>query len=127
MSVRALLAASVLLVAAAPPPSPAEAGRACTAPPPAGLAGPARWFGPCPRGQAEGMGVLRTGSAQPFGFFAGRMSAGRPGAGLVIQPNGLFAPAAGFARESVLILRAGGRRRSSGEKLAVIRAPLRTF
>ena len=83
-----------MLMAAAPPRSPQD--KSCLVPAPAGLHGPGRWLGSCPDGRAEGMGVLRTGTAQPFGFFAGRMSAGHPGPGLVIRPDGLFVPAAGF-------------------------------
>ena len=83
-----------VLMAAAPLRSPPD--KPCLVPAPAGLHGPGRWFGLCPDGRAEGMGVLRTGVAKPFGFFAGRMSAGRPGPGLVIRPDGLFVPAAGF-------------------------------
>lgn len=86
--------AAAALASAAPP--PAESGAGCQARIPADLPRPGRWLGPCVRGRAEGLGVLRTGKTQPYGFFAGRMAAGRPGQGMMIRPDGLFGPAAGF-------------------------------
>ncbi|MBZ6382561.1 hypothetical protein [Sphingomonas sanguinis] len=35
---------------------------------------PARWLGPCAQGMAEGLGVLRLGTGEPYQFFLGRMA-----------------------------------------------------
>lgn len=93
MNERRVQQLAVLLVGM---PAMAAAEPACATASPAGLSGPARWLGPCAAGHAEGLGVLRTGSAAPFGFFAGHMTAGRPGAGLIVRPDGLFEVASGF-------------------------------
>jgi hypothetical protein len=43
---------------------------------------PWRWLGECPNGRAEGLGVLRMGTAESgYTFFYGRMHGGRPVAG----------------------------------------------
>ncbi len=89
---RVRLLAAVLVTV----PSPAVAAPSCVVGTIADLPGPARWLGPCADGRAEGLGVLRTGPAAPFGFFAGRMAGGRAGAGLIVRPDGLFEVAVGF-------------------------------
>ncbi len=48
---------------------------------------PARWLGPCAKGAAEGLGVLRLGTGEPYQFFLGRMADGRPVRG-VLKVNG---------------------------------------
>lgn len=64
-------------------PAPAAA-TACVAAVPADLAKrPARWLGGCTGGKAEGPGVLRLGTAEPFQFFTGTMKAGRPVRGVL--------------------------------------------
>ena len=70
------------------------AGHAGAAPPcrfkvPADLdAAPARWLGECGNGTAEGLGVLRAGTGEPFAFFAGRMRGGMPMHGLLMLRSG---------------------------------------
>ncbi|WP_394663356.1 hypothetical protein [uncultured Sphingomonas sp.] len=39
---------------------------------------PARWLSPCAKGVAEGLGLLRLGTGEPYQFFLGRMADGRP-------------------------------------------------
>jgi hypothetical protein len=56
---------------------------------------PAQWLGACQGGQADGLGVVRAGSAEPYRFFAGEAHAGRPAKGLIVTDDGWFA-AAGF-------------------------------
>ena len=61
-----------------------QAAPACAASVPADLAKrPARWLGGCARGKAEGPGVLRLGTTEPFQFFTGTMKAGRPVRGVL--------------------------------------------
>ncbi|MBN3723152.1 hypothetical protein G3N92_02990 [Burkholderia sp. Ac-20379] len=63
---------------------------ACRAAAPAEFAGQAaRWLGPCPGGAADGAGVMRVGTAEPYQFFLGDMKAGRPMRGLMITSTGL--------------------------------------
>jgi hypothetical protein len=44
---------------------------------------PARWLGDCTNGAAEGLGVMRAGSAEPYQFFFGEMHAGAPVRGML--------------------------------------------
>ena len=91
-----MVAATLATGAAAPVPRPVAAP-ACAAAVPAEFAlRPARWLGGCALGKADGLGVMRFGAAAPFAFFAGRMRAGRPVTGMLINPDGLFRPARGF-------------------------------
>ena len=71
--------------ARAPQPAAGQAAMpACAASVPADLAQrPARWLGGCARGKAEGPGVLRLGTTEPFQFFTGTMKAGRPVRGVL--------------------------------------------
>lgn len=68
----------------------------CVASGVADLQPPTRWLGRCVDGLANGLGVIRAGVSAPYGFFAGRMTKGRPGAGVIILRNGLFEVAASF-------------------------------
>jgi hypothetical protein len=45
---------------------------------------PTRWLGSCRAGAADGLGILRAGSREPYDFFLGRMVRGRPRDGLMI-------------------------------------------
>ncbi len=49
---------------------------------------PGRWLGACPDGTADGLGVIRAGTAEPYAFFVGRMQGGRPADGLLILREG---------------------------------------
>lgn len=94
-AIAALVGTLLATAAAAATHAPGRAA-ACATGVIADLPGAAQWQGACLGGRADGLGVLRVGAAAPFGFFAGRMAGGRPGAGVAILPNGLFEPAAGF-------------------------------
>ncbi|WP_414449042.1 hypothetical protein AB4851_07215 [Burkholderia sp. 22PA0099] len=64
-------------------------GAACRAATPADFdAGPSRWQGPCPGGVADGLGVMRIGTAEPYQFFLGEMKAGLPVRGLLKLSGG---------------------------------------
>lgn len=81
------LAAIVALVMACPAFTQPKPG--CLAAVPASLtASPATWLGGCQAGKAEGLGVLRTGRAEPFQFFFGQMHAGEPVKGLMRVRDG---------------------------------------
>ena len=54
-----------------------------------------QWLGDCRGGLAEGKGIIRAGSAEPYQFFAGEIHAGRPVRGLLLIGDDWFA-AAGF-------------------------------
>jgi hypothetical protein len=81
------------------------AGLLCAAPSSAGTApcrvqpvadfgnAPAQWLGACPAGRADGLGVIRSGRAEPYKFFSGEVRAGRPVRGLLITEDGWFAAA----------------------------------
>jgi hypothetical protein len=56
-------------------------------------AAPSQWLGGCASGQAEGLGVLRSGTAEPYKFFAGEAKGGHPVRGLLITADGWFAAA----------------------------------
>lgn len=49
---------------------------------------PARWLGECANGDAEGLGVIRAGSAEPYQFFLGEMHAGAPVRGMLKEADG---------------------------------------
>jgi hypothetical protein len=97
---------SVRLVAAclfAIGPFPAVGYTAEPAPPPCRFeapsdldASPARWLGECPQGAAQGLGVLRGGTGEPFAFFAGVMQQGRPTEGLLMLREGGWMVAVAF-------------------------------
>ncbi|MFV0923086.1 hypothetical protein ACR720_10425 [Sphingomonas parapaucimobilis] len=53
-------------------------------------AAPARWLGACSQGRAEGIGVLRIGTGEPYEFFLGEVRAGRPVRGLIKTINGWY-------------------------------------
>lgn len=55
-----------------------------------------QWLGDCRSGLAEGKGIIRAGSAEPYRFFAGEIHAGKPVRGLLLIGEDWFA-AAGFA------------------------------
>lgn len=79
-----VIAACTSLSAMAAPPTPA-----CRFQAPADLdAAPTRWLGECRDGAAEGLGIVRAGSAEPYAFFAGRMQDGRPANGLLLLRAG---------------------------------------
>ncbi len=52
---------------------------------------PAHWLGDCSEGRAEGIGVLRIGTHEPFEYFFGAAHAGRPVRGLIKAANGWYA------------------------------------
>lgn len=56
-------------------------------------AAPAQWLGACSAGRAHGLGVIRSGKAEPFKFFAGEARTGHPVKGLLITADGWFAAA----------------------------------
>ncbi len=89
-----LMAALLFTIFATPAAS--QAGGGCGSAGIADLPSSTHWMGSCTGGRAEGIGVLRAGAVAPFGFFAGRMRAGRPGAGVIILANGMFEVAAAF-------------------------------
>lgn len=61
----------------------------CRAAAPAALTSqPARWLGGCTNGAAEGLGVMRAGSAEPYQFFFGEMHAGAPVRGMLKEADG---------------------------------------
>ncbi len=61
----------------------------CQAASPAALTSqPARWLGDCGNGLAEGLGVMRAGSAEPYQFFFGEMHAGSPVRGMLKEGGG---------------------------------------
>ncbi|WP_369935961.1 hypothetical protein [Xanthomonas tesorieronis] len=88
-TVACLIAACASLPALATPPPPAP----CRFEAPADLdAAPARWLGDCQQGAADGLGIVRAGTAEPYAFFAGRMQDGRPAQGvLLLHEGGLMA------------------------------------
>ena len=57
---------------------------------------PTRWLGECRAGQAEGLGVLRAGAAEPYQFFFGLMRGGKPLRGLLRGPDEGWEEAASF-------------------------------
>ena len=61
----------------------------CSTVVPAQIRGPQpRWLGDCTAGKAAGVGVLRVGSGTSFGFFFGRVAAGKPQTGLIMLRDG---------------------------------------
>lgn len=77
---------TIVVVAGAVDASRAEPS--CRATAPADLTGhPAQWLGDCSGGRANGIGVLRAGTAEPYQFFAGAMQAGQPVRGLLVTPD----------------------------------------
>ncbi len=85
-----ILVTGLMLISGATIASAEESsGSACRASTPPQLAGqPARWLGPCASGAADGLGVMRVGTAQPYRFFLGEMKAGRPVRGLLKVDGG---------------------------------------
>jgi hypothetical protein len=63
---------------------------------------PWRWLGECPKGHAEGLGVLRMGNDDRLTLFLGRMHAGRPVAGL-LDAGPSLSVAKAFTRTGVAI------------------------
>ena len=79
-----LVAAGASMPAMASPPA-----EPCRFEAPADLdAAPARWLGGCRNGAADGLGIVRGGTAEPYAFFAGRMQEGRPAEGLLMLHAG---------------------------------------
>lgn len=75
----------------------ASATAACRFQAPADLdAAPARWLGGCRDGVADGLGVVRAGTAEPYAFFAGRMQGGQPAQGVLLLHAGGLMVAVGF-------------------------------
>ena len=86
----------------------ARSSGSCVATAPTEIAGgTARWLGSCPAGRAEGLGVLRVGAREPFGFLVGRMKAGRPVSGLIFKPSGNYMEAVAFDGRGRAILADG--------------------
>ena len=57
---------------------------------------PVQWLGDCHAGLANGLGILRAGNREPYDFFLGRMSKGRPVDGLMIGHGTEWLVAHGF-------------------------------
>jgi hypothetical protein len=77
--------------------APASGPAACRADVPADLTlAPAHWLGDCPDGAAEGLGILRAGTAEPYEFFAGRMHQGHLVDGLLLLEQGTMMAAVRF-------------------------------
>jgi hypothetical protein len=57
---------------------------------------PVAWLGACPAGLADGTGILRAGTREPYDFFLGRMARGRPVDGLIIGHGTEWLVAHGF-------------------------------
>lgn len=82
------LAAAVACTAATPPSAVQAQAMACRIMPPADLERrPVRWLGACPKGLAQGLGVLRLGERTPYQFFLGRVVNGRPVQGVLRVEN----------------------------------------
>jgi hypothetical protein len=79
-----------------PPASPGGAAACRFTAPPDLDAAPSKWLGDCRAGAADGLGVLRAGSGEPYAFFAGRMERGRPVQGLLMLRDGLWMAAIRF-------------------------------
>jgi hypothetical protein len=107
----ALAAASCAQAKAPQPTSTTSAATtACRAAAPAELANrPLRWMGPCVAGKAEGPGVLRLGTAEPFQFFTGTMKAGRPVRGVLKVNASQLIAAYAFDRRLEAIVPDGNR------------------
>lgn len=91
-----LSALSLGLLSVAPGASASGLHGGCRIAPLADFRGaPAAWLGECRDGQAEGLGVVRSGTAAPYRFFAGEAHGGRAARGLIVTDSGWFA-AAGF-------------------------------
>lgn len=106
--VRALAAALALAAV------PATAAPACRAAVPAAIgAGPATWIGPCPRGRAEGDGVLRAPRDGTTRLFFGRMRAGRPQSGVMTSARGDYLPAWRFTPDLAALDDPSGDRAAS--------------
>ena len=89
LAIRALCTAAVAL-AAATPLFGQTAG--CRFAAPTELdARPSAWLGECRNGAADGLGVIRAGTREPYSFFAGRMAHGRPANGLLLLQTGMMA------------------------------------
>lgn len=101
------------LIAATCAYSPAAAA-VCAAAAPADLGpGTATWLGACPKGRADGLGVLRARRQTGTQFFYGRMKAGRPATGVVTTAKGDLIPAWRFDRALKPVDDASGDRSSS--------------
>ena len=101
----------VLLVTGAvlPAHSSPPAG-ACQFQTPADLdAAPARWLGACINGAADGLGIIRAGTEEPYAFFAGQMQGGRPTEGLLVLREGGWMVAVRFD-EAFRVVSSGGLR-----------------
>ncbi len=55
-----------------------------------------RWIGPCRKGRANGLGVIRTGAGNDIRLFAGKMDQGRPVAGYFDTPADTAGPSLRF-------------------------------
>lgn len=64
---------------------------------------PARWLGPFRAGAADGLGILRAGTREPYDFFLGRMVRGRPHDGLMIGHGTEWLTASGFDRNGAIV------------------------
>jgi len=63
---------------------------------------PTRWLGTCRSGAADGLGILRAGSREPYDFFLGRMVHGRPRDGIMIGHGTEWLAAHGFDRSGAI-------------------------
>jgi hypothetical protein len=104
----AWLVAVVMAPAAGHAAEPLPPATPCRFEAPADLdAAPARWLGECPQGAAEGLGVLRGGTGEPYAYFAGVMHQGRPAEGLLMLKAGGWMLAVAFD-ESLKVVSNGG-------------------
>ncbi|RZM34976.1 MAG: hypothetical protein EOP67_14190, partial [Sphingomonas sp.] len=67
-------------------------------------AAPARWLGECGKGTAEGLGIMRAGTGEPYAFFAGRMKGGVPVHGLLMLRSGGAGGGLGIREDAVVLL-----------------------
>ncbi len=63
---------------------------------------PTRWLGSCRAGAADGLGILRAGTREPYDFFLGRMVRGRPHDELMIGHGTEWLAASGFDRNGAI-------------------------
>lgn len=91
-----ILAACLIAMGLAPAGS-ARSAPACRAEVPAELSSAsALWLGDCRGGAADGLGVSRAGTGEPYEFFAGRMRGGRLVDGVLVLKSGLMMVAVRF-------------------------------
>ncbi len=64
---------------------------------------PTRWLGSCRAGAADGLGILRAGTREPYDFFLGRMVRGRPHDGLMIGHGTEWLAASGFDSNGAIV------------------------